>query len=299
MQTRSARFLCALSLVSGVLLTSSSLLWSGQAKAPAAKDAAAGDARPAQRGRGADGTREFLGLGPAPDAAAAERGSTTFAKSCSFCHGAKATGGDTGPDLVRSSLVLHDEKGELVGPVVRNGRPNRGMPAFASFTDAELYDVSQFLHMRVELAANRGTYKLMNVVTGDAKAGASWFQGAGGCTQCHSVTGDLAHIGSKLSPPDLQQTMLYPASRRSGSGEEAALRGTVTSPSGEHKNVTIKRLDDFSVSYYDESGEFHSLPLDAGVKVVVEDRLAAHRALLDKYTDSDMHNVTAYLASLK
>ena len=125
----------------------------------------------AVRSRGAQGTREFLGLGTPPDAAAAERGSKTYAATCSFCHGAKATGGDTGPDLIRSTLVLHDEKGNLIGAVVHNGRAARGMPPFPSFTDAELYDVAEFLHMRVELTANRGTYKLLDIVTGDAKAG--------------------------------------------------------------------------------------------------------------------------------
>src|SRR5437764_7266416 len=125
----------------------------------------------AQRSRGADGTREFLGLGAPPDAAAADRGSKIYSASCSFCHGAKATGGDTGPDLVRSSLVLHDEKGELIGPVIHNGRADRGMPQFASFSNAELYELAEFLHQRVELAANRGTYQILNVLTGDPKAG--------------------------------------------------------------------------------------------------------------------------------
>src|SRR3954471_16558955 len=162
----------------------------------------------AQRSRGADGTREFLGLGAPPDAAAAERGSKIYGSSCSFCHGAKATGGDTGPDLVRSSLVLHDEKGELIGPVVHNGRVDRGMPQFASFSNTELYDLAQFLHQRVEFAANRGTYKILDVITGDAKAGEAWFEGAGGCANCHAPTGDLAHIATKLNPPELQQTLL-------------------------------------------------------------------------------------------
>src|SRR3954452_2241908 len=197
----------------------------------------------AQRSRGADGTREFLGLGAPPDAAAAERGAKTYAASCSFCHGAKATGGDTGPDLVRSSLVLHDEKGELIGPVVHNGRVDRGMPQFASFSNSELYDLAQFLHQRVESAANRGTYKILDVITGDAKAGEAWFEGAGGCANCHSPTGDLAHIGSKLSPADLQQTLLYPAARARSSGSEKAQKVTVTWPSGEKISGTLKKLD--------------------------------------------------------
>ncbi len=253
----------------------------------------------AQRSRGADGTREFLGLGAPPDAAAAERGSKIYAASCSFCHGAKATGGDTGPDLVRSSLVLHDEKGELIGPVIHNGRADRGMPQFASFSNTELYELAEFLHQRVELAANRGTYQILNVLTGDPKAGEAWFHGAGGCVRCHSTTGDLAHIGKDLNPPDLQQTLLYPASRARASGPATEQKGTVTLPSGETISGTVKKLDDFHVGLYDKAGDYHSIPITDGVTVKLDDPLAAHRELLDRYTDADIHNITAYLATLK
>jgi len=255
--------------------------------------------RGTQRSRGAEGTREFLGLGASPDAAAAERGSKIYSSTCAFCHGAKATGGDTGPDLLRSTLVLHDEKGELIGPLVHNGRVSRGMPQFPAFTDADLYDIAEFLHLRVELAANRGTYKILNVVTGDAKAGEAFFNGAGGCSGCHSPTGDLAHIGSKLSPPDLQQTFLYPAARGLPSGGEAAQKVTVTLASGERVTGTLKHLDDFNVSLYDDHGDFHTIAFGKGAKATLDDPLAAHRQLLDRYTDSDMHNLTAYLATLK
>src|SRR5579883_568975 len=77
------------------------------------------DIPPAGRGGrgGRGGTREFLGLGPPPDAAAAARGEKLFAPNCAFCHGEKARGA-SGPNLVRSAVVLHDEKGELVGPLI-------------------------------------------------------------------------------------------------------------------------------------------------------------------------------------
>ena len=58
------------------------------------------------------------------------------------------------------------KKGELIGPVVHNGRVDRGMPQFASFSNTELYELAEFLHMRVELAANRGTYRIMEVAHG-------------------------------------------------------------------------------------------------------------------------------------
>ncbi len=229
--------------------------------------------------------------------AAADRGSKLFASNCSFCHGAKATGGDTGPDLVRSALVLHDEKGELIGPVVHNGRANQGMPPFPAFSNAELYDIAEFLHARVELTANRGTYKLLDIVTGNPKAGEQFFQGAGGCTACHSPAGDLAHIASKLSAADLQQTFLYPGAR--SSDRDSKPKVTVTLASGETVSGTLKQLDDFHVGLYDKEGDYHSIALGPNVKVEVEDKLLAHRRLLDKYTDADMHNLTAYLETLK
>ena len=93
---------------------------------------------PAGRGGGRGGRgNEFLGLGAPPDAAAAAHGESFTPRICSFCHGEKARGAE-GPNLVRSTLVLHDEKGELIGPVVSKGRADKGMPAFSNFTEAQL-----------------------------------------------------------------------------------------------------------------------------------------------------------------
>jgi mono/diheme cytochrome c family protein len=246
-------------------------------------------------------TREFLGLGPAPDPAAAARGEKLYASSCSFCHGEKATGAE-GPDLIRSAVVLHDEHGDTIGPVVLKGRQDRGMPSFPNFTEPQISDIAAFLHMRVEMAANRGTYKVLNVVVGDAAAGKAYFNGAGRCNTCHSPTGDLANVGSKYSPPDLQAQFLYPgaASRYTpgGSRPSAANQVTVTLASGQVISGKLKTLDDFNVSLYDSSGDYHSWPRDR-VKVEVHDPLAAHRELLGQYSDADMHNLLAYLVTLK
>jgi small nuclear ribonucleoprotein (snRNP)-like protein len=202
---------------------------------------------------------------------------------------------------VRSTLVLHDEKGELIGPVIHNGRPDRGMPAFPTFTEPQLYDIAQYLHMQIELAANRGTYKLLNIVSGDAKAGEAYFSGPGKCNTCHSVTGDLAHIARKLEPADLQQTFLYPGSRASetGGAHHDDQKVTVTLGSGRVISGTLKHFDDFNVLLYDVGGKFHSIARNKDVKVQLEDKLLAHRRLRDQYTDADVHNLTAYLVTLK
>jgi cytochrome c oxidase cbb3-type subunit III len=250
---------------------------------------------PGRGGRGGrGGTREFLGLGPAPDAAAAARGEKLYAPNCGFCHGEKARGAE-GPNLIRSAVVLDDEKGELIGPTIRKGRPDQGMPAFANFTDAELNDLAQFLHLQVELVANRGLYKRLNVVTGNATAGEAYFNGAGGCKSCHSPTGDLAHIGSRYAPDQLQGRFVWPAGGRGGA---RAQKVTVTLANGQTVTGTVKHLDDFDISITDAAGNYRSWPRQQ-VKVELEDRLAGHRQLLDKYTDRDMHDLTAYLVTLK
>ena len=254
------------------------------------------DIPPAGRGGGRGGrgnTREFLGLGPPPDAAAAARGEKLYAPNCAFCHGEKARGAE-GPNLVRSVVVLHDEKGELIGPAIVKGFPDKGMPPFPNFAEGQLNDLAQFLHLQVELVANRGIYKRLNVVTGDASAGEAYFNGAGGCKSCHAVTGDLAHIGTKYQPEALQTRFVWPGGRGAG----AAQKVTVTLPSGQSVSGTVKQIDDVNLSMYDAAGNYRSWPRQ-GLKVELEDRLAGHRQLLEKYTDADMHNLTAYLVTLK
>ncbi|HEU4387124.1 MAG TPA: c-type cytochrome [Blastocatellia bacterium] len=249
-----------------------------------------------RRGNRGTAIREFLGLGPAPDPVAAERGQKLYQPNCAFCHGEKARGAD-GPSLIRSELVLHDEKGELIGPVLQKGRTDKGMPAFASLTETQIQDLAQFIHMQVELAANRGTYRALDIVTGDPKKGEAYFTGAGQCNTCHSITGDLAHIATKYPPDQLQNRFLWPEAGFGGATRSRKV--TVTPPSGKAVSGTLKRIDDFHVSLYDASGTFHSWLRDGNLKVEVEDPLKVHRQLLDKYTDADIHNLLAYLVTLK
>lgn len=169
------------------------------------------------------------------------------------------------------------------------------MPGFPQLSDADIHSISQFLKMQVELAANRGTYgqtygDLRNKVTGDAKEGEAFFNA--NCTACHSATGDLAHIGSKFrQAAQLQQRFLWPVNA-------GPPKATVTDASGAKISGTVSREDDFFVSLIDTSGEYHVWPRDS-VKVSAEDKLEGHRALLPKYSNADIHNMTAYLVTLK
>ena len=127
--------------------------------------------RPGKPGRRTN--RRISGLGPAPDSAAAKLGEPVFETKLRFCHGPAARGAE-GPNLLQSTLVLHDEKGESIGKVVHAGRPDRGMPAFPSLTETQIYDIAEFIHEEVYSAANRGTYKVLNILTGDPAAGEAY-----------------------------------------------------------------------------------------------------------------------------
>jgi cytochrome c oxidase cbb3-type subunit 3 len=238
--------------------------------------------------------RQFLGLGREPDAKVAAEGAKLFGPTCGFCHGANARGG-VGPDLLRSSVVLDDNQGEGLGPVIRKGFPDKGMPAFPALTNDQVGQIAEFLHEQVYLAANRGTYQIQNIVTGDPRAGEAYFKGEGKCTTCHSPSGDLAHIASKLKPLDVQNALLYPASV----GTHPPPLVTVTLKDGTSTTGTLKYLDDFYVSLDDSSGNLHSIELNQGVKVNVEDKLVFHRKMLERYTDAQVHDLTAYLVTLK
>jgi cytochrome c oxidase cbb3-type subunit 3 len=234
------------------------------------------------------------------DAATLERGKTAFVSQCGFCHGSNAKGGESGPDLIRSVQVIDDENGNLIGPIIRGGRQAQGMPKF-DMTQAQISDIAAFLHEGVRAAAERGIYKILNIVTGNAKAGEAFFNGAGKCSTCHSPAGDLKGIGAKYDPITLQGRFLMPVGGRTNQKRATSpIMVTVTLPSGQSIKGTLERIDDFNVAFSDENGDYHSFSRNgASPKVVLDDPLRAHYDMLPKYTDADMHNLTAYLVTLK
>ena len=230
------------------------------------------------------------------DAAGVARGHAEFKSSCGFCHGDDATGARA-PDLVRSPLVAHDVKGSLLVPMIRNGRPDKGMPSFSNMRDDQLADIIAFLHNQATLALHSrsapGNYPVAKLLTGNAEAGKAYFNGAGGCSKCHSVTGDLAGISQKLPPLELQQEMVYP------SGPDGPKQtATVTLKDGTTYQGTVIRHDEFTISLMCQDGWYRSWPANE-LQIAIHDPLEAHRELVTRYTDSDMHNLFAYLETLK
>jgi len=239
---------------------------------------------------------------PPGDPAAVERGKALYGVNCQFCHGADTRGGDSGPSLLRSSIVLDDQHGELMAPVIQNGRTDRGMPKFA-FSREQVSDVAAFIHTFKAAGYDESRLKPPSIIVGDAKAGNAFFNAK--CAACHSTTGDLRGIATKI--PDermLQQTWLMPGSGGGRGGPPpvtlAPVTVTVTLPSGEKIDGTIDRLDDFVVSLTTADGTRRSFRTSGDTpKVDVHDPLQPHRDLLRTYADADIHNVTAFLVTLK
>jgi mono/diheme cytochrome c family protein len=242
--------------------------------------------------------------GAKEDPAAFERGAKAYTQNCAGCHGANARGSVGAPDLVRSILVLDDEKGILIAPVLRDGRPDAGMPKLG-LTDQQISDLVAWLHVQTYSAGHRTTYAFQDVLTGDAKKGEVYFNAT--CKGCHSPTGDLKGIGSRFDAFALQARWLQPRGGRGGgrggapsSAAKSAISVTITLPSGEKISGTLDRIDDFNVSLKDSSGDYRSFTREGAVpKVEIHDPLKPHNDLLGKYTDPDIHNVTAYLVTLK
>jgi cytochrome c oxidase cbb3-type subunit 3 len=222
-----------------------------------------------------------------------QSGASLFRQDCSFCHGRDAGGGETGPDLTRSKLVTQDVDGDKIGPVVRSGRPDKGMPPFDRSAD-QIASLAAFIHTQQYNALMRkGGRKGVDVAdlqTGNVEAGKRYFTGAGGCATCHSPTGDLAGIASRFRGLELEEQMLYP--------KHAKSKVTVTLASGQTITGTVSYLDEFTVALVDSTGAYRSWRT-SDVQYKVDAPVNAHVELFGKYTDDDIHNLMAYLQTLR
>jgi cytochrome c oxidase cbb3-type subunit 3 len=230
-----------------------------------------------------------------------DAGRALFGAQCGFCHGRDAAGGAGGTDLTRSTLVAEDVRGDRLGPMIRAGRPAQGMPAFA-LSDGDLAAIVAFVHDQKKLAdtANGGrrSVDVADLQTGSAAAGKRYFDAA--CTKCHAATGDLAGIASRHQGLTLLQRMLYPggAGRGGAPSARAPQTVTVTLPSGQIITGRLAYRDEFTIALTDAAGWHRSWPA-AQVRFTVDDLLQAHVDQLAKYTDEDMHDVLAYLQTLR
>src|SRR6266566_5345442 len=242
---------------------------------------------------------------PAPPEQVAH-GQQIFRSNCSFCHGSDARGGEKGPNLVRDQVVLRDQNGELITPIVQNGIPDQGMPKFA-LSAADITDIAAWLHSQP--LSDRGAPSTLDILVGNAKEGEAYFNGAGRCTQCHLATRDLAGIGSRYEPKTIQNLIVSGGGggrmRRRSAGAAPPVKAppttvTVTLPSGRRVQGELDHLSAFVVALRDSAGTYHSFARhDSIPKVVVTNPLQWHIDRLPRWRDADIHDLTAYLVTLK
>lgn len=237
------------------------------------------------------------------DAAAVERGKAVYDVNCRFCHGADTRGGDGGPSLLRSQLVQNDEKGETIGEVVKSGRPGTSMPPFR-LTDEQIADIAEFLHSFTLNSRDPARVRAPSIVVGDAQAGQAFFQAS--CASCHSVTGNLAGIATKFAEArNLQQAWLMPGvpgGRGGGPGgaiSTVPMTAKVTPASGQTVEGRLDRMDEFSITIITANGRRTFQRQGELPTIDLTDPLARHKALLPTYSDKNIHDVTAYLVTLK
>ena len=225
--------------------------------------------------------------------ALAEKGGPMFVQQCGFCHGRDTAGGEDGPDLTRSKLVAGDVAGDKIGPVIREGRPEKGMPRF-TVSESEMASLVAFIHeQKIKAESQVGKRRGVDVAdlqTGNADAGKAYFNGAGKCSTCHSPTGDLAGVAKRLEGLRLMERMLYPR------GAKASV--TVTLPSGQSMTGELAYHDEFTIALRDSTKKYHSWSTSK-VKFKIDAPADAHADQLAKYTDDEIHNMIAYLQTLK
>lgn len=225
-----------------------------------------------------------------------QTGSQRFVGQCGFCHGRDTTGGEGGPDLTRSELVAADNKGDKIGPFLATGRPDKGMPPF-KLSNSDQAAIVAFIHDQKTkfeaVGGGRRVVEATDLLTGNVDAGKTYF--AAQCARCHSATGDLAGIAGKFQGLALMQRMLYPSGGRPA---PARPKATITLASGQVVTGPLATDDEFSISITDAAGVRQAFE-KTDVKFTIDDPMSAHFDQLAKYTDKDMHDVYAFLATLK
>jgi cytochrome c oxidase cbb3-type subunit III len=259
---------------------------------PASPAAPTSPARPATAPAAGDFPR------PPADPEARARGKQIFSVNCGFCHGSDARGGEGGPNLLRSALVLNDRGGEAIYAVMLAGRVEQGMPKF-NLTLENAADIAAYVHSIPIGRTQGGVFDPKAILVGNAAAGKAYFYGKGHCSQCHSLQGDFAHIGARFDPKTLQDNIVSgAATARLGAPLPTAppQKVRVTLPSGEVMSGNLISIDDFNLSFTDAGGNRHTLRRDGDrPRVEINNPMQAHLDMLRNWEDRDIHNLTAFL----
>lgn len=238
------------------------------------------------------------------------RGKSLYEATCASCHLTDLRGGANGPNLLRSANTLNDKAGELVGAAVAKHNPA------IHLVETDTVAIAEYIHSVLATAGGQGSPPgrnpmgvQYNILVGDAKAGEAYF--AKSCASCHSITGDLKGIGATYSDPRTLQNAWVAGSSGVGGGGGGGGRGAanagypavVTMADGSKLEGKLVRKDDFIVILTLADGTRKSIARNNDLpKVEIKDPNEAHKKMaleLDDPENKNMHDVTAYLATLK
>ena len=263
---------------------------------------------------GAQAIQQFNRIPPV-DTAAHDRGRSLWASHCVDCHGAQARGTEKGPNIIRTKTVNFDrsspQAGSVLGPFLKAGHPTQSGKAGASFTNEEVVALANFLRQRVtDTMRWSPLFAPGNILVGDSRAGEAYFNGEGGCGTCHNATTrSLQGIATRLDTPvDLQQRLLFPGPGRGGRGAGPGGGGgsatnrttvTLTSASGPPISGMLVEESEFYITVREADGTIRAVRRTPGMQVTKTNPLQAHIDLLDRITDKQIHDLVAYLETLK
>jgi cytochrome c oxidase cbb3-type subunit III len=209
------------------------------------------------------------------------------------------------------------EAGSVLGPFLKAGHPTQSKKPSASFTSDEVVALAHFLRQRVnDTMRGSPVFTVGDIVIGDPKAGEIYFNGEGGCATCHNAnTRSLAGVATQIAEPvDLQQRMLFPGGGRGrggrgrggppGGGAPAAIDPnavtvTIAPSSGPAVSGVLVEESDFYVTVREPDGTIRVVRRTPDTKITRANPLQAHIDLLDRITDKQIHDLVAYLETLK
>ena len=236
------------------------------------------------------------------------RGKGLYETNCASCHAPDMRGSENGTRLLRSLTSLNDQHGELIGKAVAEHNPK------IVLNQGDTVAVAEYIHSILATTGGQGSPPGRNpvglkleILVGDAKAGERYFDRV--CARCHSTVGDLKGLASKYPDPrNLQNAWVAGAAAANpfGGGRGGGGAGnpvTVTMADGSKLEGKLVRKDDFLVILTLPDGTRRSIARHDGVpKVEVKDPNEAHKKMvleLDDPENKNLHDMTAYLATLK
>ena len=239
------------------------------------------------------------------DPAVVKRGKTLFEVNCRGCHGPDLRGGDMGgPNLLRSPVALTDQHGELIVPIIHGSRQKMGMPAI-NINDTDAEAVAAYVRSVIGSIEGQGKppsegHEDPSILVGNVAEGKSYFDTK--CASCHSAGGDMKAFVDRVKDQKRMQSTWVEGGRES---EEINPKRTssaeVTLASGEQFSGLVVQIDEFLITLKLADGTDRSFDRISvsNPKVVIHDPMEKHHQMLLEYTDKDIHDVTAYLETLK